>query len=320
VLCEHTKHFGISSKLQEILCLLSQGYVFEEAEEMLGELLGIEISAKQIQRLSEHYGQQLEQQSKQQAAAQAQAPVLPLKDKEEVVYAMLDGSMVLSREKGWTEIKVGRLFRAASRIQVQASRGAVMHSLYVCHLGGHRKFLEKLEAYTEPYRRKVFICDGAKWIWNWVEDCYPQAMQILDFYHAVEKLGVYAGLQYSDKKERHQWMQAQKQVLLEGSLEKLIAELKEAKPLSKQASKAKADVVRYYERNKNRMQYHSYLEKGYMIGSGAIESAHRNIVQQRLKLSGQRWSIKGAQQIVNLRACKKSSQWNTVVELIKSAA
>ena len=78
--------------------------------------------------------------------------------------------------------------------------------------------------------------------------------------------------------------------------------------------------MRYYQSNVRRMQYKTFVEKGYMIGSGAIESAHRNVVQQRLKLSGQRWSVKGAQQIVDLRACKKSNQWNTVVHLIKTAA
>lgn len=43
-----------------------------------------------------------------------------------------------------------------------------------------------------------------------------------------------------------------------------------------------------------------------LIGSGAIEAAHRNVIQKRLKLSGQRWTIKGAQQITNLRTYKKS--------------
>lgn len=66
VLCEHTKHFGISGKLQEIMCLLAQGYVFQEASEILRELLGVHMSAKQIQRLSEYYGQQLETQAQQQ--------------------------------------------------------------------------------------------------------------------------------------------------------------------------------------------------------------------------------------------------------------
>lgn len=157
--------------------MLAQGAVFEQAAETLQELLGVEISAKQIQRLSEHYGQELEGQIQEQASGKRAAPVLPLKDEKEAVYVMLDGSMVLTREAAWKEMKAGRLFKASSRVQVQKGRGEVLHSLYVCHLGGHRTFLQKLEAYAEPYPCKVFVCDGARWIWNWVEDCYPQAVQ-----------------------------------------------------------------------------------------------------------------------------------------------
>lgn len=79
-------------------------------------------------------------------------------------------------------------------------------------------------------------------------------------------------------------------------------------------------LVNYYTNNQKRMQYGTYKAKGYCLGSGAIGSAHRNIVQQRLKLSGQRWSLNGAQQIVNLRAYHKSNRWDEVVELIKIAA
>ena len=68
------------------------------------------------------------------------------------------------------------------------------------------------------------------------------------------------------------------------------------------------------------MFYGTYKEKGVLIGSGPIESANRNIVQQRLKLSGQKWTIKGAQRVVNLRAYQKSNRWNEVVEIIKMAA
>lgn len=57
VLCQHTEAFGITAKLQEVVCLLGQGHVFEEGEEMLEALLGLDISGKQIQRVSEHYGQ-----------------------------------------------------------------------------------------------------------------------------------------------------------------------------------------------------------------------------------------------------------------------
>ena len=64
------------------------------------------------------------------------------------------------------------------------------------------------------------------------------------------------------------------------------------------------------------MQYKTYQEVGYLIGFGAIEAAHHNVVQQRLKLSGQPWSEKGAQQIVNLRDYKKSNRWTEAVNLI----
>jgi hypothetical protein len=80
------------------------------------------------------------------------------------------------------------------------------------------------------------------------------------------------------------------------------------------------EVIRYYENNIERMKYGSFLKKGYLIGSGAIESAHRNVIQQRLKLSGQRWSIDGAQRIANLRAYRKSNRWENVVGVIKMAA
>ena len=89
---------------------------------------------------------------------------------------------------------------------------------------------------------------------------------------------------------------------------------------NKEAEKTRIDAIRYYQNNKERMQYKTYKDAGYLIGSGAIEAAHRDVVQQRLKLSGQRWSKKGAQQIVNLRAYKKSNRWKEVVNIIKKAA
>lgn len=319
-MCQHTQSYGISSRLQEILCLLGQGYVFEEGEEILQQLLGIEVSAKQIQRVSEHYGEVLEEEQQQYVRDKKEPPVLKLKNPEEPVYIMFDGSMVFTREEGWKEMKVGRIFNQSSCTAIQENRNQIMQSLYVCHLGRHKEFLNKWESYTQPYQNKICIADGAKWIWNWVEDCYPQSVQILDFFHAVEKIGSYAAIQYTDLSERDKWMNLQKERLINNEAGKIIEELKISISRNKEAQKVRTDAITYYENNLSRMQYKTYLEKGYLIGSGAIEAAHRNVIQQRLKLSGQRWSAKGAQQIANLRAYKKSSQWNTLVNLIKSAA
>jgi hypothetical protein len=307
--------------LQEVLCLLGQAYVFEESEDILAQLLGITLSAKQIQRVSEHYGQALENEQQQyQQEEQKEAPVLKLKAPQEPVYVMMDGSMVFTREEGWKEMKVGRLFNQSACIPIQEHRNQILQSLYVCHLGEHKAFLDKWESDCEPYQNRICIADGAKWIWNWVEDCYPQAVQILDYFHAVEKLGSYAALQYPDSTERNKWMELQQQRLRNNEGDKIIEELQRSTGSTKEAEKARTDVIRYYANNLSRMQYKTYLEKGYLIGSGAIEAAHRNVIQQRLKLSGQRWSVKGAQQIANLRASKKSNQWNTVINLINAAA
>jgi hypothetical protein len=64
----------------------------------------------------------------------------------------------------------------------------------------------------------------------------------------------------------------------------------------------------------------TYLAKGYLIGSGAMESAHRNVIQQRMKRSGQRWTIEGGQQVLNLRTTYLSNKWGKVQNYVRNAA
>jgi hypothetical protein len=319
----HTEKFCISSKLQDIMCLLSQNMVFEEAEKTLKTLLGIDICNKQHQRISEYYGEKLEESEENYQDDSLEVPLVISPESSEPVYTTIDGSMVYTREEGWKEMKVGRIYSETSRVSVQETRTEVTDSFYVCTLGNNKDFFKKFEPYIDPYQHKVFIADGAKWIWNWVEDFYGDSVQILDFYHAVEKLAPYAALVYKDVGERREWLDLQKQRLKADEVEKVIEDLKETVVKTNDTTeigKVLQDVIRYYENNIARMKYGTFLKKGYLIGSGAIESAHRNVIQQRLKLSGQRWSIAGAQRIANLRAYRKSNRWEKVVEQIKKAA
>lgn len=313
-------HFGISSKLRELMCLVGQGYVFEEGEEILSELLGIEVGAKQLQRVSEHYGEAIELEEEKVMNGEKKAKPLTTKKKDEPVYFMLDGSMVFIRGVGWKEIKVGRIFSGSNCIAVQAARNEIVQSLYLCHLGDHEKFLRKWEPYIDGYRQKVFIADGAKWIWRWVEDTYPEAVQILDYFHAVEKIAEYAKWQYTEEKQRKQWMDMQCDRLVNDKVKEIISALEKEKGINQEAEKARVNTLSYYAGNIKRMMYKTFTDKGYDVGSGAIESAHRNVVQQRLKLSGQRWSLEGAQRIVNLRAYKKSNRWDEVKAQVRLAA
>jgi len=328
-LCHHTSKFGISAKLQEIICLLAHDHVFEESESLLHEFFGLDLSAKQIQRLSEHYGQELEefernyQEDESYEDLKPQAVPVVSHTSEELVYVMVDGSMIFTREAKWKEMKVGRIYSEHSRVPVQENRTMVTDSLYVCTLGDHKAFFKKFDPYIEPYRQKVFISDGAKWIWNWVEDFYGDSIQILDFYHAAEKLATYATLAYKDAGERRQWLEEQKQRLKADEVENVLKDLIKASENitgTTEVGKALNDAIRYYTNNRERMKYGSFIKKGYLIGSGAVEAAHRNVIQQRLKRSGQRWSIDGAQRIANIRAYRKSNRWNALIEQIKMAA
>ena len=79
-------------------------------------------------------------------------------------------------------------------------------------------------------------------------------------------------------------------------------------------------LLTYLTNNKQRINYKTYLDDGLFIGSGAMESANKEVIQKRMKLSGQRWTLKGAQQVVNLRIVFKNREWDKLVNQIKMAA
>ena len=84
----------------------------------------------------------------------------------------------------------------------------------------------------------------------------------------------------------------------------------------KQVEKEKQKLLTYLQNNETRINYGLYKEQGLLFGSGAIESANRDVIQKRMKLSGQRWTMKGAQQMINLRVCYKSGHHKKLHELI----
>ena len=84
----------------------------------------------------------------------------------------------------------------------------------------------------------------------------------------------------------------------------------------KQVEIEKQKLLTYLQNNETRINYGLYKEQGLLLGSGAIESANRDVIQKRMKLSGQRWTLKGAQQMLNLRVCYKSANSIKLNELI----
>ena len=90
--------------------------------------------------------------------------------------------------------------------------------------------------------------------------------------------------------------------------------------LSKTISMERQRLKGYLENNQKRMDYPAFIKRNLTIGSGAIEAAHRNVIQKRMKLSGQRWSMKGAENMLNLRTLNMSGHWDRLVDYMANAA
>lgn len=309
---------NISSYAQETMCYVGQYLVFEEAEELINNFTAAGVNAKQIERVCHLYGQIIENQDLYNIEVN-QYEEIPASKDEQTHYVSVDGSMYLTREQHWKEIKLGRIFQQEDIVQTSTSRTVLTNSNYVAHLGSSKDFLPKMEYHIENLKNKVFIADGATWIWNWIEDTYPDSIQIVDFFHAKEHLCEFANGYFKEKQKATQWIAIQGDILLNEGVSLVIKAIEEL-ATDQRTAKQKEQLLNYYRKNEKRMQYHSFKEKGLLIGSGAIESAHKDVLQQRLKLSGQRWTMKGLQQMAQLRVVYKSGKANRIREIIQKAA
>jgi len=306
--------------MQSLISLLAQDAVFEGASRLLKSLLLIDLSEKQIQRVSQFYGSQIDPIIKADQTEYI-CQLDSVKGKDEHTYVMVDGAMLFTREDKWKENKLARIFHESQNVDIQKDRNEIVDTVYVSHLGSINEFLPKVERHLSYVKnKKVFVADGAKWIWNWINDNYPGAVQILDYFHAIEKIEHVAKHQFSEFDQKKKWLDAQKELLLNDQVYQVIQNLKSLRSKNQTVVQAKHLAIQYYEEHEERMMYKTYKDKGLLIGSGPIEAAHRNVIQQRLKLSGQRWTIKGAQSIANLRCYNKSGQWRIIDSLIKLAA
>jgi adenylate kinase family enzyme len=305
--------------MQELMAYAGQLDCYIASNEILSKFLNIEVSVMQVHRVTDTYGALLEQE-----AMLCQKPETAVCVKQgEAVYAMTDGSMLLTREDSWSEVKLGRIFSQSDCMEINDKRGWIKNSSYEAYLGSSktftRRFEQKLDAYSYLNEKLIFITDGALWIKNWIEDAYPKATQILDWYHACEHLCEFAKEYFKEDGQRNDWIEQQKELLYESKMDEVISNI-QSLPVNKKVEQINKDnLLQYYQSNKNRMDYKKYRTMGAgLIGSGAIESAHRTLIQKRMKLSGQRWSKKRAQNMLTLRCTRLSGKWDKVIKLICS--
>ncbi len=319
-MCKSLSGKKTSPYLEEKLVYIGQMSCYEQGSEISKMLLNIEVSDSTIYRLTDKVGLAIS------PVIDSEDTRSPIEMKQgEILYVQCDGSKLLTREEKWKEVKLGRVFKSSSVLPQSSDRQWIRKSEYVAHLGHHREFEDLMsKIIDEPYRSEetqiAFVADGAPWQWCWVNAEYPQAIQILDFYHAMEHIGKYVQLALGQKKESKEYIQQLGQLLKVKGPDPVMKQIEQIPRTTKKKVEEFEKLQTYVGNNKSRMDYPSYIAKGLLIGSGAIESAHRTVLQKRLKLSGQRWSKRGMKNMIKLRSAVMSGYWPEILNVIRKAA
>jgi hypothetical protein len=279
---------------------------------MARKLLLLEVSDNTIRQETQRVGQRCQAQE-QRWQEESQEPAY-LNDRHRQaqaprrMYGSIDGVKV-PVEGGWRELRAGCWYEvtALSRRQWPSRYKQCLGQLeglkaekigYYCVFTEWRTFADL--AWATGCRRGadvvdelVFVADGARWIWESVELPYPEAVQIVDWYHAITYLTPIADVLYADELEAQAWRERMCTKLWESEIEEVIATC-QALLDHAQAGEPARKAVTYYQNNKQRMDYARYRREGYFIGSGTIESACKQLATMRLKRSGARWTEEGA--------------------------
>jgi hypothetical protein len=163
------------------------------------------------------------------------------------------------------------------------------------------------------FKEAVVLSDGVTWIRNMVEEIFPDAQQILDFFHLCENMNLFAKHLFNlDESKYKPWAKDVCDQLKGSQYPLVLRELEAFK--GKKLEGCPVQLYGYISNNINNIDYAAYEKKGYFIGSGAIESGNKTVLQDRLKRAGMRWNTPTAQAMLTLKAKAESNLWFADVE------
>jgi hypothetical protein len=139
--------------------------------------------------------------------------------------------------------------------------------------------------------------------------CFAVRIEILDWWHAVQRLWTVAHDAFPSEHAATQWVETQKAAFAHSQLRQVLHAIRLLHPRSQPLPDAVRQAVGYFFHNRHRMDYAAYRQAGLPIGSGTIESACKTVVQARMKQAGMRWSRQGAQAMLALRCLLLSQRW-----------
>jgi hypothetical protein len=291
--------------LARVVCRTALEMAYEQTKALLTDTLGfVPCSAREIERIANVHGAAMGESPKT-------TPFKSVRRNGKYLHLSMDGTMIpgladpQEHRLRWHEVKVAT---------IEDVRG-IDAPFYVASTGDAVAFGKQL--WEELQSRGMdgleiaqITADGAPWIWNLADIYYPGATPLLDFYHAAEHLYKTSAALWS-KATAAAWCRERLKQLKTGELDSFFTELRrvaEKHALDDPALDPKR-LLNYFETNRNRLGYADAKKNNFPIGSGVVESAGRHIVQQRLKQSGMRWSLPGAQAVLNLRTRHRSGQF-----------
>lgn len=308
---------------------------YAEASEQFQEYWGISISADEIRRTVDYIGGIVFEDDCRRAddARLAHENKDPnscrIGVNSDILYLQTDGAMLPSREgKGatiWIENKLGVAFRSGDIRYWTNKHGERCHKIckrdFCSYVGSVEEFQYHFLAMA--IRNQCYSCshiviisDGASWIRNLKERLFPGATHILDLCHLKENVSHFANhIFFGNPEEAQTWAKDISRQLEDGKHKIVLASLEKYRDVK--MPDGVINLYTYISNHADCINYPEYKANGFFIGSGVIESSHRTIMQERLKLAGMRWKRLTAQGILSLRCRNESGKWSEVIHLIE---
>jgi len=320
----------LSPGVRRMLAVVGQEAPFDHGREQMHLLAGLSVTTKAVERTAEAIGEDSAacQAENMQRAMPLEWP-LAVGQRIPILYVQMDGTgvpMVPAETAGRAgkrdgepahtrEAKLGCVF---TQTTVDRKGRPVREEGSTTYVGAIETAEEfGLRLYTEAWHRgwvraekKVVMGDGAEWIWNIVQLHFPDAIQIVDLYHARQHLWQLAAKLYpNDSPRQRRWMMAKQDKLDDGKMESLVASLRSLATSHPGLAKQIRTEADYFQTNAERMRYPKFRQQKLFVGSGVIEAGCKTIIGTRLKQSGMFWTVRGANAIIALRCCRLSGRF-----------
>lgn len=297
---------------------------YARAAKTFEALTGVAISKSALQRLVQRAGSAVVNAAEAEAKALVQVPkaeaevvwrAIPAPDSE-VMAVSSDGVMVNLIAEGWKEVKVVSISAVARSVDAESGEVTVKLANHSYRAGlwdaatfTNHHWAEACRRGLEKAKTVVCLSDGAPWIWAMVFLCFSRRIEILDWWHAVQRLWVIAQGTLSPINAAI-WVQQAKGWLSRSQLLYLFRQTRLLYPRGTPLPEPVRQAIAYLFHNRRRLDYAAFRQRGLPIGSGTIESACKTVVQARMKQAGMRWSRHGAQSMIALRCLLLSDRWN----------